>query len=322
MRSKFLIGIISLGLALTLMGCANKGNETGEVKNNKSVQSQSIPTKSEKNNDRIIQATEKDEKKQGVAENKQKNKNEVKVIKEEEKVDTSKFNKKDREWFFIPNDKGIQPEEPKEVLSIIKNKDAYYVGKSDEKVLYLTFDEGYENGYTPKILDTLKKNNVKAMFFVTEPYIKQNKALVKRMVQEGHLVGNHSKSHPSMAKLVRTNKEKFNNEILSTEKTFQQVTGKKMDKFFRPPMGAYNELSLYNTQKLGYKTIFWSFAYKDYEPEKQPSIEYAKNLILKRTHNGEIILLHAISKTNTEILDSLINEWKNKGYNFKTLDML
>ncbi|MCY6959952.1 delta-lactam-biosynthetic de-N-acetylase [Clostridium brassicae] len=322
MKSKFLIGLISLGLALALMGCANKEKETGEVKNNKSVQSQNIPTKSEKNNDRTVQATEKDEKKQGLNKNKQANENEVKTAKKEEKVDTSKFNMKDREWFFIPNDKGIQPEEPKEVLSIIKNKDAYYVGKSDEKALYLTFDEGYENGYTPKILDTLKKNKVKAMFFVTEPYIKQNKDLVKRMVQEGHLVGNHSKSHLSMAKLAKTNKEKFNNEILSTEKTFEQITGRKMDKFFRPPMGAYNELSLYNTQKLGYKTIFWSFAYKDYEPEKQPSNEYAKNLILKRTHNGGIMLLHAISKTNTEILESLINEWKNRGYTFKTLDTI
>lgn len=247
---------------------------------------------------------------------------EKKIIKKKEiaKINIKNFDMKSREWFFVPNNKGITPEEPSSVLNIIKNKDAYYVGDTTRKVLYLTFDEGYENGYTPKILDILRKNNIKASFFVTEPYINENVVLLKRMIKEGHIIGNHSKHHLGMDKLAT--KDTFNNELLSPAKLFKEKTGEEMDKFFRPPMGAYNELSLYKTKCLGFKTIFWSMAYRDYEPEKQPKKEYAKKLILQRTHPGSIMLLHAVSKTNTEILNDLIKEWRKQGYKFKTLNDL
>lgn len=327
MRNKLLMGVISLSLVFLMVSCSGK---TENLKNNPSgsnIENNKEEKAPEDKNTENIDASNKDKQLENKEDKKKEDKNKevVSPNKDNNKSDNeniNNFNLTDREWFFIPNKKGNQPEEPKEVLDIIKNKDAYYVGSKDEKVLYLTFDEGYENGYTTKILDILKENNVKAAFFVTEPYIKANKELIKRMIQEGHLVCNHSKKHPSMAKLAKSNKNEFNNEILSTEKTFEQVTGKKMNKFFRPPMGAYNELSLYYTKKLGYKTVFWSVAYKDYEVDDQPSIEEAKTTLLGRTHNGAVILLHAISKTNTEVLDYLIHEWRNRGYDFKSLTNL
>jgi peptidoglycan-N-acetylmuramic acid deacetylase len=186
----------------------------------------------------------------------------------------------------------------------------------------LTFDEGYENGYSAKILDSLKTNDVKAAFFVTTDYIKRNPDLIKRMAAEGHLVCNHSTTHPSMAQSALKDKTKFENEFINCERAFEEVTGAKMPKFFRPPMGKYSELSLYYTQALGYKSIFWSFAYKDWLPDNQPSIEAAKKIIMERTHNGGIFLLHAVSKTNAAIMDSILKEWKAKGFEFKTLNEL
>lgn len=235
------------------------------------------------------------------------------------KVDASKLSTKEENWFFQPKNDGTPAGEPKEVLDLINKYSAYYLGDTSKKVIYLTFDEGYENGYSAKILDILKANNVKAAFFVTTPYVNSNKDLVKRMVDEGHLVCNHSNTHPSMAQSAH-NKEKFVKEFTVTEEAFKNATGgKDMPKFFRPPMGKYSELSLAYTQELGYKTIFWSFAYADWDPAKQPDPANAKNLIAKRTHNGAIVLLHAVSKTNTEILDSVIKDWKAQGYEIKPL---
>ncbi|MCM8711292.1 delta-lactam-biosynthetic de-N-acetylase [Clostridium sp. SYSU_GA19001] len=238
------------------------------------------------------------------------------------KVYNTNLNTSEKNWFYEPKKDGTPSGEPPEVVEMLKKYSGYYLGDTSKKVLYLTFDEGYERGYTAKILDVLKNNNVKAAFFVTTDYINGNKELIKRMVEEGHLVCNHSDSHPSMAKTALKGKEKFNQEFTLTEKAFEQVTGTKMPKFFRPPMGKYSELSMSYTQALGYKTIFWSFAYKDWIPEQQPSHEYAKKIIMERTHNGAIILLHAVSKTNADIMDSILKEWKNKGYEFKTLNDL
>lgn len=236
--------------------------------------------------------------------------------------DISRLSASEKSWFYKPRTDGLTPEEPKEVLDLIKKYNGNYVGDTSKKVLYLTFDEGYENGYTAKILDALKENNVKAAFFVTRPYIDTNIELIKRMVAEGHLVCNHSNTHPSMAKIASSDKEKFEREFAITEQSFENATGTKMPKFFRPPMGKYSELSMYYTDKLQYKTIFWSFAYADWEPKKQPSPENARKVIMERTHNGSIILLHAVSKTNADLMDSLIKEWKSKGYEFKTLNDL
>lgn len=235
-------------------------------------------------------------------------------------IDATKLDTTEKSWFFQPKNDGSPSGVPQDILNLINKYSGYYLGDTSKKNIYLTFDEGYENGYTPMILDTLKNNNVKAAFFVVSPYISSNKALVKRMVDEGHLVVNHSVNHPAMNTIK--DQEKFNSELSGVEKLFEEVTGKKMAKFFRPPMGKYSEQSLYYTAARGYKSIFWSFAYADWDTEKQPTHEDAKKQILQRTHNGAIILLHAVSKTNAEILDELIKEWKNRGFEFKSLEEL
>lgn len=227
------------------------------------------------------------------------------------------FSTKEYNWYFKRTQKGNPPEPPQETKDFVSKYDSYYLGNTSKKVIYLTFDEGYENGYTAPILDVLKKHNIKAAFFVVKPYITSNPDLVKRMEKEGHLVCNHSARHPSMAAI--TDKEKFKKELSDVEDAYEQVTGKKMPRFFRPPMGKYSELSLHYTKELGYKTVFWSFAYKDWEPNNQPSPEEAKNRILNSTHNGEIVLLHAVSKVNAELMDSIITQWEKDGYEIKPL---
>lgn len=223
-------------------------------------------------------------------------------------------------WGTSPRTDGSTPYYPKAISDLMSKYSAYYVGDTSKKVIYITFDEGYENGYSSKLLDILKENDVKAAFFVTTPYINSNSDLIKRMVAEGHLVCNHSTHHKSMP--IFKDKSDFENELKGTEEAFEKVTGTKMPKFFRPPMGEYSELSLYYTAAMGYKSIFWSFAYVDFYKDKQPSEEYAKKTMLERTHNGAIYLLHAVSKTNTDVLDYVIKEWKNRGYEFKTLNDL
>ena len=203
----------------------------------------------------------------------------------------------------------------------------YANGDTNKKYLYLTFDEGYENGYTESILDTLKANDVKAAFFITGAYVegsykgKKNVELLKRIASEGHIIGNHSVNHKSMPSLH--DEEEFKKEILGVEEALKKALPEvKMSKYFRPPMGDFSELSLYYTQKLGYKSIFFSFAYLDYDVNNQPDPEKTKQMVLEKTKPGSIVLLHPQSKTNAEILDSLIKEWKARGYEFKTLDEL
>lgn len=234
----------------------------------------------------------------------------------------SSLETKERDWFFEPKKDGSPSTVPADVENVIKDHSTYFLGDTSEKVIYLTFDEGYENGYTSKILDVLKANDVKAAFFVVTPYINTNKDLIKRMVDEGHLVCNHSVHHPSMAQVALKGKEKFEEEFRGVEETFKEVTGKEMPKFFRPPMGKYSELSLAYTKELGYKSIFWSFAYNDWDINKQPNPETSKKRIVDRAHNGAIYLLHAVSKTNTEVLDSAIKELKAKGFKFASLEEL
>lgn len=226
---------------------------------------------------------------------------------------------KEYSWYFNPRKDGKQPTPIKEA-SFFKKYNAYYVGNPDKKVLYLTFDAGYESGNTEKILDTLKKHNVPAAFFVVDHYLKTNPDIIKRMEKEGHIVCNHSKKHPSMATI--TNFKDFKSEITSVEETYKDITGKDMPKFFRPPMGKFSELSLKYTQDLGYSTIFWSFAYVDWYENKQPSHTEAKEKIFSRTHPGAIILLHPNSKTNADILDDVIIHWKEEGYELKDLNHL
>lgn len=227
-------------------------------------------------------------------------------------ADTTELN-----WYYVPKDNHEIPEGAKESVNFLKNYDAYYLGDTTSKVLYLTFDEGYENGNTPAILDILKELKIPAAFFVVKPYIDSQPDIIKRMVKEGHLVCNHSNTHPSMASII--NEEKFNSEFSTTEDAFKKLTGKDMPKFFRPPMGQYSQKSLAMTKDLGYKTVFWSFAYGDYEPSNQPSPYEGKKNILDHLHDGSILLLHAISKTNADILGEVIDEARKSGYEFYLL---
>ncbi|SHJ53834.1 peptidoglycan-N-acetylmuramic acid deacetylase [Hathewaya proteolytica DSM 3090] len=255
-----------------------------------------------------------EEKKEEEKIEKEKKQEDIKVDKTQEtSIDNTKT-----EWWFIRNKDYKTPRINGNLKYNLNEYDAYYVGDVEKKVLYLTFDEGYENGYTSKILDVLKKNQVKATFFVTLPYVEERPDLVKRMEAEGHVIGNHTKSHLSMPD-VTSNKQKFENELKSVDERYKEVTGKDMSKYFRPPMGEYSQKSLAMTKEMGYKTIFWSFAYKDWEPTEQPEPTEAKKLILEGMHNGAIFLLHAVSKTNAEILEEIITEAKNQGYEFELL---
>lgn len=193
-----------------------------------------------------------------------------------------------------------------------------YVGDVNKNTIYLTFDEGYENGYTGKILDTLKDNNVKAAFFITGPYLNEHQDLVRRMVEEGHTVGNHTIHHPS---LPEKDDSEIEEEILGLERAFTEKFGAKM-KFLRPPKGEYSERSLSVTSKLGYCNLFWSFAYDDWHRDKIRGPEYAYNIVMKNLHNGEIMLLHAVSKDNADALDMIIKGAIAKGYEFGDVETL
>ena len=198
--------------------------------------------------------------------------------------------------------------------------DAAYIGDATRKVLYLTFDAGYENGCTEKILNTLKKHDVKAAFFLVGNYMERNADLVRRMVAEGHIVGNHTMHHPDMSKIAQ--KEAFQKELQDLENLFLETTGKELPKFYRPPQGTYSEANLKMAKELGYKTVFWSLAYVDWNNDSQPTREQAFSKLLPRTHDGAVVLLHSTSKTNAEILDELLTKWKDMGYTFESIDQL
>lgn len=192
----------------------------------------------------------------------------------------------------------------------------YYLGNTEEKVVYLTFDEGYENGFTPAILDTLKEKQVKAAFFITGSYLKHNPDLVKRMRAEGHLVANHSQTHPDFT--TKTDEEVIA-EVSQVGDKFKELTGTEMDPFFRFPSGRYSERDLYIVRKLGYRNIFWSMAHKDWEVNNQPGKEVAYQHVMDNYHPGAIILLHAVSSSNTEALADIITGLDDAGYRFGSL---
>jgi len=199
---------------------------------------------------------------------------------------------------------------------LISKYNGFYLGDTSKKEIYLTFDEGYENGYTPKILDVLKENNVKAVFFITGPYLNQHQDLVRRMVEEGHVVGNHTIHHTSLPSLPD---EKVEEEILGLERAFKEKFGKSM-RFIRPPMGEYSERTLAIANKLGYETMFWSFAYDDWYRDKIRGPEYTYKLVMNNLHNGAILLLHAVSKDNADALDMIIKGARERGYTFGDIE--
>ena len=198
--------------------------------------------------------------------------------------------------------------------------DGAYLGDTSEPVIYLTFDAGYENGCTEKILDVLKKQEVPAAFFLVGNYMERNADLVRRMVNEGHTVGNHTMHHPDMSQI--TDKAAFQKELEDLEELYKKTTGQKLPKYYRPPQGSYSQENLKMAQELGYKTVFWSLAYVDWNNDAQPSREEAFSKLIPRIHNGAVVLLHSTSRTNAEILEELLIKWKEMGYRFGTLDEL
>ena len=194
---------------------------------------------------------------------------------------------------------------------------AVYTGDTTKKVIYLTFDAGYDNGYTAPILDTLKKHEVPAAFFIVGNFAETQPELVKRMVAEGHIVGNHTYHHPDMSAI--STDEGFDKELGALETLYKEITGSDMQKFYRPPQGKYSEQNLQMANARGYKTCFWSLAYVDWYVNDQPTRDQAFSKLLPRVHPGAIVLLHSTSRTNCEILDELLTKWKEMGYSFGRL---
>lgn len=220
-------------------------------------------------------------------------------------------------WYCGHTEGGKRPSVPSEMSFIDKNG-GYFIGE-DERVIYLTFDAGYENGNVAKILDTLKAEEVPAAFFILENLVKRDTELVRRMLDEGHTVCNHTARHPDMTKKAEA---EFEAELAAMEKVYKDVMGVEISKYYRPPEGKFTEENLKWANSLGYKTIFWSYAYADWDNDRQPAAGKACEKVLSGTHNGEVILLHPTSATNAEILPELIREWKRMGYRFGTLDEL
>lgn len=198
--------------------------------------------------------------------------------------------------------------------------DAAYIGDTTQKKIYLTFDAGYENGCTEKILEILRKHQISAAFFLVGNYIEKNADLVRQMVADGHIVGNHTMHHPDMSKI--SDLAAFRKELEDLENLFEETTGQKMEKYYRPPQGVYSEENLKMAQSLGYKTVFWSLAYVDWNNNSQPTAEYAFSKLLPRIHNGAVVLLHSTSQTNGAILDELLTKWEDMGYTFGSIEEL
>jgi peptidoglycan-N-acetylmuramic acid deacetylase len=202
---------------------------------------------------------------------------------------------------------------------IITKHGALFLGDTSQKELFLTFDNGYENGFTPRILDVLKEKQVPAVFFVTGHYVKDQPELLKRMVMEGHIIGNHSWSHPDMSQLSEGS---IKTELDKVKEQVEVLTGQKEMKYLRPPRGIFNERVLAASKQFGYINVFWSVAYKDWDVNAQRGSQYAYSEVIKQLHPGAIILLHSVSKDNTEALGRIIDEARRQGYAFKSLDQL
>jgi len=197
---------------------------------------------------------------------------------------------------------------------------AFFLGDTTQKVIYLTFDCGYENGYTEKILDALKKHSAPAAFFVVGNMVETAPDIIRRMAEEGHIVGNHTFHHPDMSAI--SEQAAFQKELDSLAALYKETTGREMPRFYRPPQGKYSQENLKQAQALGYKTVFWSLAYVDWYVDNQPTAEQAYAKLLPRIHDGAIVLLHSTSKTNADILDDLLTKWEDMGYRFASLEEL
>ena len=239
-----------------------------------------------------------------------------KYIPEVQETNVEQISNKKISWGIRRNSEHQQPDVGAENRKILEQNNGICLGNKEEKTIYLTFDNGYEAGYTSHILDTLKTNEVKATFFITAHYLNTATDLVQRMIEEGHIVGNHTVNHKSMPEITD---EQIKEEVMKLHQAVYEKFGYEM-KYIRPPKGEFSQRSIIATNNLGYQHVMWSFAYVDWEEQKQPEEQKAQKTILDNLHNGEIILLHGNSKTNCNILDNIIKEIKSQGYEIKSLD--
>ena len=228
----------------------------------------------------------------------------------------SELSNKKIEWGIKRNTNHEQPDVGAENKKVLEENGGICLGNSKAPYIYLTFDQGYEAGYTRQILDVLKENNVKATFFITAHYLNTQEELVKQMLEEGHIVGNHTVNHKCMPELTE---EQIKKEVMDLHQALYEKFAYEM-KYFRPPKGEFSERTIAYTNSLGYKTVMWSFAYEDWDEKKQPDEQKAKEKIISNVHNGEIMLLHSTSKTNANILGDVIKQIKEMGYEFRSLD--
>jgi peptidoglycan-N-acetylmuramic acid deacetylase len=222
-------------------------------------------------------------------------------------------------WGLPRHNTGERPYPGKLYEDILSKHNAVYIDKINDKNLYLTFDAGFENGYTEMILDVLKEERVPATFFLTGQYLEKNEDIVKRMVKERHIIGNHTYYHPDLTKI---SKEKYKEDIELFEAKYFEITNKKLQKIMRPPSGTFSDRSLQIADELGYYNIFWSLAYKDWEINNQKGADYAYNSVMKKIHPGAIILLHNVSEDNAKALKRIIVDLKKQGYRFESIDNL
>lgn len=234
-----------------------------------------------------------------------------------EKVTYEQMNGEGQGWGFVKK-KGKAPDIPAKQKELMQKYDCWYIDEKTPKSLYLTFDEGYENGYTSKILDVLEQTQTPAAFFVTGPYLENQQELVQRMIDNGHIVGNHTVNHPNLPK---QSVETVKKELTDLNNKCEEMYGVSM-KYMRPPEGEYSERVLAIAKDMGYKTILWSFAYKDWDINMQKGKEYAISQVTPYLHDGAILLLHAVSSDNADALEDIINYAKKEGYVFKSLDEL
>lgn len=243
----------------------------------------------------------------------------VRLMDRKEEKDVSVMLNSSENWGLGFGNQGEKPTGNR-TADALKEYNAYYLDESQDKVIYLTFDAGFENGNTEPILDALAKHKVKATFFLVGNYLETSPELVKRMVQDGHTVGNHTYHHKDMSAM--SDKASFEKELTDLEALYEKITGEKMEKFYRPPQGKYCEENLKMAKEMGYQTFFWSLAYVDWYEDKQPTKEEAFDKLLNRIHPGAVVLLHTTSRTNGEILDELLTKWEEMGYRFETLQEL
>ncbi|WP_258535529.1 delta-lactam-biosynthetic de-N-acetylase [Bacillus sp. 03113] len=222
-------------------------------------------------------------------------------------------------WGFKKNSNEVPPEAGEPLDNMLEKYGSYYIGDPKKKDIYLTFDNGYENGYTAKILDVLKKEKIPATFFVTGHYLKSEPGLVKRMVKEGHIIGNHSWHHPDLTQVSR---ERLKEELKKVKMETEKLTGQKTMNYLRPPRGIFSERTLKLANEEGYTTVFWSLAFVDWKTDQQKGWKYAYDNMIKQIHPGAILLLHTVSKDNADALEKAIIDLKKKGYKFKSLDEL